>query len=264
MQLPFVPAGLYVEPWPPLLAVRGPGSLQAVHEHHSIHLVLAVEGALRLRTSRRGRWMTAAGALTPPDHPHAIDARGVDVLVIFFDPESDVGEALRPACKNTVRLISGAERAALVRAIEEPRRFASVDAHAWSRRTAMTLGLSPEDSRRSLHPGVRRLLTRLRNSGLDDDTSLQGLARSVSLSPGRLMHVFTESIGIPLRPYLAWLRVQRAACAILDGASLNDAAHLAGFADASHMSRTFRRRLGGTPSGLRRMRSSPLVQAARH
>ena len=58
------------------------------------------------------------------------------------------------------------------------------------------------------------------------------------------MHVFTESIGIPLRPYLSWLRVQRAAMAIVNGSLLGEAAHTAGFADASHMTRTFKRMLG--------------------
>jgi len=70
------------------------------------------------------------------------------------------------------------------------------------------------------------------------------------------MHVFTESIGIPLRPYLAWLRVQRAACAVLAGASVTEAAHIAGFADAPHMSRSFKCSLGFPPSALRRMRAS--------
>jgi AraC-like DNA-binding protein len=75
------------------------------------------------------------------------------------------------------------------------------------------------------------------------------------------MHVFTESVGIPLRPYLAWLRVQRSACAMLAGASVTEAAHVAGFADAAHMTRTFKRRLGFPPSALRRLRVSQPVQA---
>jgi AraC-like DNA-binding protein len=68
------------------------------------------------------------------------------------------------------------------------------------------------------------------------------------------MHVFTDSMGIPLRPYLAWLRLQRAATAIVGGNSLGEAAHAAGFADAAHMSRTFKRMLGVAPSFLRPMR----------
>src|SRR6266568_2642542 len=104
--------------------------------------------------------------------------------------------------------------------------------------------------------GGGALLAVLRGSGVDDATSLEVLAKLVSLSPSRLMHVFTASVGIPLRPYLAWLRVQRAALAIVNEASMGEAAHAAGFADAAHMSRTFKRMLGIAPSLLRPMRCS--------
>src|SRR5262245_52379893 len=97
MQLPSIPAGLFVEAWPPLLAARGPGLCAASHAHHAMHFVLAADGELRVRTSDRGRWTAAAGVLTAPDIPHAIDAGGGEELIIFFDPESDVGAVLRPA-----------------------------------------------------------------------------------------------------------------------------------------------------------------------
>src|SRR5262245_32601808 len=253
MQLPSIPPGLFVEAWHPLLAMRGPGLCTARHAHHSMHILLAVKGELRIRTSQRGPWAAAAGVLTAPDVPHAIDACGGEQIVVFFDPESDVGATLRPAVSGSVRLTSRTERAELVQSIDDPRSFANTNAHDWARRAATTLGLTPGVSRLAPHPGVRKLLARLRTSGVDDDTSLEGLAKAVGLSPGRLMHVFTESVGIPLRPYLAWLRVQRAACAILARASVTEAAQAAGFADAAHLSRTFKRRLGFPPSALRRM-----------
>jgi AraC-like DNA-binding protein len=229
-----------------------------------MHFVLAVEGELRVRTSSRGRWIPAAGVLTAPDIPHAIDPCGVDQVIIFFDPETDLGAALRPALAGRLRLTSREERAELVRGIEGPESFASVDAHEWVRRAATTLALTLHQSMPSLHPAVRTLLGRLRQSGLEDDTSLEGLAHALGLSASRLMHVFTESVGIPLRPYLAWLRVQRAACAILADASVTEAAQLAGFADAAHLSRTFKRRLGFPPSALRRMRAGSPVDAVRN
>jgi AraC-like DNA-binding protein len=79
---------------------------------------------------------------------------------------------------------------------------------------------------------------------------VEELARTVRLSPGRLMHAFEESVGIPLRPYLLWLKLQRAGAAIVAGAPLSAAAHAAGFADSAHMTRTFRRMLGGTPTAI--------------
>jgi AraC-like DNA-binding protein len=104
---------------------------------------------------------------------------------------------------------------------------------------------------RQTHPGVRRVLRYLRQPEVDRHcTSLAHLATIAELSPSRLMHVFTESVGIPLRRYLLWLRVQRAAGAIVAGRSATDAAQIAGFADASHLTRTFRRTLGMTPRDL--------------
>src|SRR5215467_3980927 len=119
MPLPVVPAELFVKPWPPLLATRGPGWPPALHAHHAMHMVLALDGRLRVRTSPRGRWATAAGVLTSPDSPHAIDGRGREMLVIFFDPESDVGAALGPPIRAPLRLISERERAEIVRGVED-------------------------------------------------------------------------------------------------------------------------------------------------
>ena len=79
-----------------MLAVRGPGMCRTLHSHHAMHFVLAVDGELGVRTKDEGRWITAAGVLTAPNIPHAIDARGHDQVLIFLDPESDAGALLRP------------------------------------------------------------------------------------------------------------------------------------------------------------------------
>src|SRR5262245_43077015 len=186
MQLPAMPAGLYAEPWPPVLATRGPGSLRTLHAHHAMHFVLALDSDLRVRTGRHGRWTPAAGVFTAPDSPHAIDSRGVEMLVIFFDPESDIGAALRPGLGAPARFITGAERAELVRGVEDPRSFVGAGIDAWAHRAATTLGIPPLQPKRLLHPGIRKLLVRLRTVGFEDDTSLERLAREVHLSSGRL------------------------------------------------------------------------------
>ncbi|HEY6002836.1 MAG TPA: helix-turn-helix domain-containing protein [Anaeromyxobacter sp.] len=253
MRLPAIPAGMNAKAWPPVLATRGPGWRGALHSHHSLHFVLAMEGELRVRTSAAGRWWSAAGVLTASDAPHAVDSEGVGMLVVFLDPESDAAATMRPALVRPVRPFSASERDALAREVL-PRTVMRFSADEWVRNAAATLQVSIPPSQHMIHPQVRRLLAMLRAGGIDDATSLEALASAVGLSPSRLMHVFTASIGIPLRPYLAWLRLQRAATAIVNQSSLGDAAHAAGFADAAHMSRTFRRMLGVAPSSLRPMR----------
>lgn len=230
--------------WPPLLATRGAGAASAPHAHHAMHLVLATTGDLAVTTG--GRTRRAAGVLTAPDVPHAIDAAGVDVLLVFVDPESDLGELLRPALPGPVRAVAPAERDALV---TDPLALMQTGGLAWTRRAAALLGGRELPPRPPVHPRIRKALRLMRAD--DADTSLAGLAAAVGLSPGRFMHAFTQSIGLPLRPYLAWLRLQRAAAAIVAGVPLAQAAVDAGFSDAAHMTRTFRRMLGMAPSALR-------------
>lgn len=255
MQLPLIPRGMPARAWPPVLATRGPGGACEWHSHHSLRFALAIEGEVRIRTARQGKWSSAPGVFTAPDAAHVLDAQGAELLLVFLDPESAAGTALRAALKGPVRLISDAERNAMTRDLV-PRTILRSGAAAWAVQAAEALRLQTPATPRSVHPRVRALLSMLRNGGVDDSTSLAALASAVGLSPSRLMHVFTSSVGIPLRPYLAWLRVQRAAIDIVSGNSLSDAALAAGFSDAAHMSRTFRRMLGIPPSLLRGMHCS--------
>lgn len=217
-----------------------------------MHLVVALEGELSV-TVGGARARRASGVLTAPDVPHRIDARGAHVLLVFLDPESAAGAGLCAALGGDARLLGAPERDAVVGPggrDADPVRIMSGEGAAWTRGVAETLGvLVPTPS--PLHPGVRRVLRRVSAAGPEDDLSLGALAAVAGLSPGRFMHAFSSSIGAPLRPYLAWLRVQRACAAIVAGASMTEAAHRAGFSDAAHMTRTFRRMLGMAPSALR-------------
>ncbi|WP_095990602.1 AraC family transcriptional regulator [Cystobacter fuscus] len=256
--VPHLPFGGPPPLWPPLLATRGPGARSTGHSHHAMHLVLGLDGPLRMRAADTP-WTSLAGVLTAPDVPHSLDAEGRQVLLVFLDPESEAGAALAATLTGPFRALSTAERDMLAQDAE-PSRLMGPEGVAWTRRVVEMLGAGVIPPPRSVHPRVRRVLRLLHALPPGEDDSLATLAAQVGLSPGRLMHAFTESIGLPLRPYLAWLRLQRAATAIVSGMPLGEAAQAAGFADSAHMSRTFRRMLGMPPSALRGARRSQLVQ----
>jgi AraC-like DNA-binding protein len=218
-----------------------------------MHFVLSVEGTLRASAGTTSA--EAAGVVTAPDVEHAIDAGGGDVLLVFLDPESDAGRRLVSTLTTPVRWITAAERDALVRD-SDPQEIIGPKGAAWTERAVEILGGEQPAAQRLMHPRVRKLLRLVAMRPVDDESSLDALATEVGLSPSRLMHVFTESLGIPLRPYLAWLKLQRAAHAISTGRPLADAAYAAGFADAAHMTRTFRKMFGVTPSSLRPQRAT--------
>lgn len=237
--------------WPPLLASRGGGGTSTRHAHHAMHVVLALEGELSIAVEDAAP-KRAAGVVTAPNVSHAIDAEGRATLLVFLDPESEAGSSLRAALADEdVRLLSTVQRDALVQGADPLAIMTTRFGDEWTRRAVALLGGEQRSAKRRMHPRVRKALTILRANPESDDAALTALANAVGLSPGRLMHAFTQSLGIPLRPYLQWLKVQRAAGAIVAGVPLSEAAHAAGFADAAHMSRTFRRMFGISPSGLR-------------
>jgi transcriptional regulator GlxA family with amidase domain len=109
-------------------------------------------------------------------------------------------------------------------------------------------GQSPDGDGR-----LRRVLTYLRaRIATSNQFPLTVLAEVAGLSASRFQHVFRQDFGVAVRPYIRWLRLQRAACDLIAGADLSQAAHAAGFSDAAHMSRTFRSTLGVSPSDISR------------
>lgn len=236
--------------WPPLLATEGEGGRSLSHRHHAMHVVLCRKGTLRVRIDAGRYSERASGAIVAADVTHSIDAEGCSYLLTFVDPESRAGVALRAVLSGPLCLLTAAQVRGLLDGVN-PSVVMGERGDEWLTRVVAAVGGELAGAPPALHPRVRKLLRVLRERGPEADDSLEALAAAVGLSPSRMMHAFTESIGLPIRPYLAWLRVQRAASAIVQGAPLAQAAVAAGFADAAHMTRTFRRMLGATPSSLR-------------
>jgi AraC-like DNA-binding protein len=230
--------------WPAAMIVWGPGFTTAGHRHHCVQLVMTMRDTLLIRANSHDQWMRCGAALVRPDAAHEIDARNTTVLIGFVDSESELGAALGESIKGSISCVSGSQvarwRVALGRMPTEARVERWVRTELLHRRRPVRI-----------HPGVSLVLKHLREKpGISYDFSLKTLAGISGLSQSRFMHVFTESMGVPLRPYILWLRLQRACCDLMAGASVTAAAHSAGFSDAAHLTRTFRRMLGMTPTDL--------------
>jgi AraC-like DNA-binding protein len=229
--------------WPAALVVWGPGSASSLHRHHCVQLVLALCETLRVRERASQRWTTCAGVLIRPDASHEVDATNTDVLIAFVDPESELGTALLDRVAAQITILSLADVAGWRSMLGSAATLDSARVEPWLRTELLHRAQIPR-----LDPRVKRTLRMLREQLAElNDVSLPHLARSVGLSPSRLMHLFTHSVGVPLRPYVLWLRIQRAAGELAAGRSVTEAAHAAGFSDSAHLTRTFRRMLGATP-----------------
>jgi AraC-like DNA-binding protein len=210
-----------------------------------VQLVMALRGTLRIRADSGEEWSACSAALVRPDVKHEVEAHDISVLIAFVEAESDLGAALLEPVREDITRISSGDVTRWRTALGEPPALSAAQVDAWVRAELLQGKKAPR-----MHPRVKRVLRHLREQLAEDTPSLQSLAGMAGLSPSRFMHVFTESVGVPLRPYVLWLRLQRACGELMRGATLTAAAHGAGFSDAAHMTRTFRRMLGTTPSEL--------------
>jgi AraC-like DNA-binding protein len=242
-----LPASKYVGAsaftWPAALFLWGPGSWTDLHRHHCVQLVMALRGTLRFRERRRQRWTRCGAVLVRPDAWHEVDARDTDVLIAFVDAESELGTALAERTELDVAPIASGTIAEWRTQLSESASLTADRVEPWVTGTLLRDRRPPP-----LDYRVKRVLRALPNRLAEAEAvSLDAVAASVGLSPSRFMHLFTTSVGVPLRPYVLWLRLQCGAGELARGKSVADAAYAAGFSDAAHFTRTFRRMIGATP-----------------
>ncbi|HSP16515.1 MAG TPA: AraC family transcriptional regulator [Thermoanaerobaculia bacterium] len=94
-------------------------------------------------------------------------------------------------------------------------------------------------------------------SRFQDPLTLASLASAADVHPVHLARAFRRHFGRTVGEMIRELRVRHAQNRIRCGLSLREAAAEAGFADQSHMTRTFRSLTGTTPAGFRRAKSVP-------
>ena len=213
---------------------------------------MALQGRLRVRSGPGRKWISCGAALVRPDASHEIDATGFPLLLAFVDVESALGAALLQTINSEIEVVQEARVSLWRRCLGDPDTLIAERVEGWIQNHLLTERQEPK-----LHPAVRRVLRNIRNEiETRDDFSLERMAEIAGLSPSRFMHVFTESVGVPLRPYILWLRLQMACGEVMNGATIAAAAQRAGFSDVAHLNRTLRRMMGMTPGEMLQRRAA--------
>ncbi|MGA9918254.1 MAG: AraC family transcriptional regulator [Paraburkholderia sp.] len=81
-------------------------------------------------------------------------------------------------------------------------------------------------------------------------TDLGFLADMCGLSESGLAHLFAAVTGSSISQYLLWVKMRKAAEMFVENVKLTEVAHVIGFSDSAHLSRTFKKYFSITPSFL--------------
>ncbi len=99
---------------------------------------------------------------------------------------------------------------------------------------------------RTVHPQLRQAIEVV-SSRVPDHIDVASVAGAVALSPDYLGRLCKQQTGVSFSATIRWERLLTAVRHLIDGLSVTDAAHLAGFADGSHANKVCWEMTGAAP-----------------
>ncbi|GLZ80122.1 putative transcriptional regulator, AraC family protein [Actinorhabdospora filicis] len=214
-----------VRMYPGLLAFTGRIGPADAHAHACLQLLVPTAGTVRL-TGADGATRTVTGAaIIPAGVAHRVHAdAGATGLAAYIEADSPAGRAATAKLRATGEL---------------------TDVRTWLTAAGHTTP-APRPARHSAWNPVLDAAVRAAVAAPGGPPSLTALAAAVAISPDRLGRLFAGHMGLSYPVWRRWIRLQRAMGAARAGENLTRSAHLAGFADSAHLSRTVRSMFGIT------------------
>ena len=205
------------------------------HSHHITEILVGNKKPVNLITENNAYEDYAL--LVEPDITHTASDIEKEMIIITLDPESELAQKVAvkyPGSDGVAHLPIKRDIYAINRYFNDPTIENSEKIY-----TSLINSLELTDNIKIQKDS--RILEAIRYiKNLDvKKASTKEIAKHVGLSESRLIHLFKEQIGIPIRRYLIWHRINDAIYALLNGKSLTYAAHEAEFADYAHLSRNF-------------------------
>lgn len=231
-----------------------------VHQHPVIQLVVATDGAFKTKVRDTENWVHKKGLLVKPNHLHQCDATNVDIISLEINPDTPLGAWILAEIFGDDQILEyPSERFQQINPVlihDFLRSGNWGQLHAYIREVfQFDSGSVPlaKDER------IDSVLNYI-HENISDKLSTEQLIKVAFLSESRLLHLFKEQMGLPIRNYILWYRLKIAVEQITDGASLTEAAHRAGFSDQSHFTRNCLKMIGVPPSTI--TKNSKFVQVS--
>jgi AraC-like DNA-binding protein len=230
---------------PGRLLVAGAFSDLALHHHPAVQVTVGGQGPLSV--TRDGEThdlcrtvVIASGAR------HAVRSDpGSGALTLYLGVQTPQGVALNARARQGVWIADDGPRLA-----ETTAALLDNDGpHAAADFLVEGLCATPVEKPGSVHPQLRQAIEVV-SSRVPDHIDVASIAGAVALSPDYLGRLCKQQTGVSLSAAIRWERLVATVGYLIEGLSVTDAAHRAGFADGSHANRVCWEMTGAAPHDL--------------
>jgi len=235
--------------WPGLLMMATPALKNSPHVHFPASLYVGLEDEVEVITDtakHKGRLV-----LVRANVEQQVDSGGKPLLDLLIDADGASYRYLEPLLGEANAAVLDYQRVAVLEADMRRALAGSIDCtEAWGLVEQVLISLSAyRPERPDFDPRISQIATELR-AELPVNPNVAELAAKAAVSESRFLHLFKQQYGLPVRQYLLWARLRRAADLWHSGSSLADIAAEVGFYDQAHFARTVRRVFDFSPSWL--------------
>lgn len=227
---------------------RGHAGGNVLHAHAAVQVSVASEGEVEI-TDANGTCHRGVGLVTGASRPHTLSHQH-PLTLVFLEPQHPVAQALSPLTRSSDVAMLPAHLGQLIRLAATPLECIE------SLGSAVAPGNGTLDRRLSM-----ALDELVKNSHA---AAIAQAAFRCGLSTSQLRVLARQQLDTSLSQWVRWKKLELAGKALLDGASLADAAFEGVFADQAHFSRSMRKAFGITPgSAHSALRATPTTPSNR-
>jgi AraC-like DNA-binding protein len=230
---------------PGRLLVAGAFSDLAIHHHPAVQVTVGGQG--RLTVTRDGDSHEACRVVVIASGArHAVRSdSGSGALTLYLGLQTPQGAALNARARHGVWVVDDGQPLAEATAtlLDSDGPHAAVD--------FLVAELCAQRAERpgSVHPQLRQAIEVV-SSRVPERIDVASVAGAVALSPDYLGRLCKQQTGVSLSATIRWERLVAAVGGLLEGLSVTDAAHRAGFADGSHANKVCWEMTGAAPHEL--------------
>ncbi|WP_171006380.1 helix-turn-helix domain-containing protein [Pseudomonas sp. 2FG] len=210
-------------------------------------LVVSLDGPLHIYSQQSE--VVCRSALLPAGLELSVDTRQARVAVCYLDVfgEDFARLATRMAEEQAGVLFGLDNEAVCARHFDELHRSSAAPAQVYAWLDSLINPQQIPAAGFSLDPRIVRAVSLIKDD-VSCNQSIDYLAAQIGLSVPRLIQLFRQKVGIPIRRYRQWHRLFVTTAGVARGLTLTEAAAAAGFTDSAHFSHTFRSIVGMKPS----------------
>ncbi|WP_439134396.1 helix-turn-helix domain-containing protein [Pseudomaricurvus sp.] len=235
----------YIDARRSLYLGRNRAPLREIHSGNSWFTV-CLQGQLRFQANGHDEWITAKSILASAGTKITVDNRDAVSCVFYLDETKPDFAALKSLMQPTPSGLycHHSHEESLAEQLRDLRDQEPDFDTALACLDELIYG--PLGDRRhdfKADPRIEHVVQRIRETSAEN-MSVKQLAKEVNMSESGLIKLFRKNVGAPIRKHRLWCRLINFITFVMAGKSIPEATTLAGFSDASHLSKCYSSLMG--------------------